>query len=353
MLDTGTDEDTDLPKRPPKDRKIGRIVLPALIVVLVLAALGLSRFYTYATGASGPRVPVVVEVPQGASGASVAALLQQEHVIRSALGFKILARVKHSQPFVAGRYELTTNMTAAEALAALEAPPKVTTVRVTIPEGLDIQQEAVILASKLAFSAAAFEREATSGAFAVPGFYPSNPPTVEGFLFPDTYFFYPDATPKDVIDEQLAQFRKVASSLGLVAGAQALGVSPLDVVTVASIVEREAKFPKDRPRVAEVVYNRLKAGMKLQLDSTVAYAVGKVGQGPSHADYRSKSPYNTYVHLGLPPTPIANPGRAALLAALHPTTAGYLYFILIDKAGHEAFTASYSEFLRLKAQAPA
>jgi UPF0755 protein len=352
MVETETGRGAGGSPAPPKDRKWGRIILPALIVVLALSAFGLSRFYSWATGASGPQTPVVIEVPDGASGSDVATILEKAHVIRSALGFRILARVKHSQPFRAGRFDLTTNMTASEALVALEQTPKLADVRVTIPEGFDVSREATILATKLGFTAQEFENAATAGAFSVPGYLPAGSPTIEGFLFPNTYRFFPDATPKDVIDEQVAQFQTEANDVEVTAGAQALGVTPLDVVIVASIIEREAKFAKDRPRVAEVIYNRLKQGMKLQLDSTVAFAADKVGQTLQHSDYTSTNPYNTYTHKGLPPGPISNPGRAALLAALHPTHAGYLYFVLIDTAGHTAFTASYDEFLRLKAQAP-
>lgn len=352
MVETDQDRDVGRSPTPPRDRKWGRIILPALIVVLGLSAFGLSRFYSWATGASGLRAPVVIQVPEGASGSDVATILEQAHVIRSALGFRILARVKHSQPFRAGRFDLTTNMTASEALAALELEPKLADVRVTIPEGLDASREGAILATKLGFTAEAFASAVAAGGSSVPGYLPAGSPSIEGFLFPDTYRFFPDATPKDVIDEQVKQFQLEAADLGVTVGAKALGVTPLDVVIVASIIEREAKFAKDRPRVAEVIYNRLKAGMRLQLDSTVAYAAGKVGQALEHSDYKSTNPYNTYTHEGLPPGPISNPGRAALLAAMHPTHAGYLYFVLIDAQGHTAFTASYDEFLRLKAQAP-
>jgi len=340
---------------PPRDRKLGRIVLPVLILVLALAALGLGRFYTWATGASGTKSPVEIEVPAGASGSQVADLLQQRHVIRSAFGFRILARVKHSGAFDAGTYVLTTNMTAGEALATLEkgpARPPRTSVRLTIPEGFDAELEAARVADAIDLSAAAYLKAANSGGYAVPGFLPADAKGLEGFLFPDTYFVYKDATAKEVIEKQLAQFEHVASELQITQKAKSLGVTPLDVVTVASIIEREAKFPQDRAKVAEVIYNRLKKGMKLQMDSTVAYAAGVLGQQPTHADYASKSPYNTYVHLGLPPGPISNPGEAALKAALNPTHDGYLYFLTIDKAGHDAFTSSYQEFLRLKANAP-
>ncbi len=350
----GGGEPPSEPPRPPKDRKLGRIILPVLIVVLGLTALGLGRFYTWATGASGPRTPVVVVIPPGASGSDVAGILQREHVIRSSFGFRILAKVKHSGAFQAGRYEMTTNMTASQALAVLEKPPaRAPSIRLTIPEGFDVAQVAARVSSVIDLSAQAYESAATGGGYAVPGFLPAGAKDLEGFLYPDTYFVYKDATAKDVIDKQLAQFEKVATSLEIAAKARALGVTPVQVVIVASIIEREAKFPQDRPRVAEVIYNRLKKGMRLQLDSTVAFAVGKVGQGDlTHADYLSKDPYNTYEHAGLPPGPISNPGEAALRAALTPSHGGYLYFVTIDKAGHEAFTASYAEFQKLKARSP-
>jgi UPF0755 protein len=344
-----------LPKepRPPRDRRIGRIILPILIIVLVLGALGLGRLYTWATGASGPQTPVSIEIPQGASGSEVADLLAQRHVIRSSFGFRVLARVKHSGDFRAGTYAFTTNMTAAQALAVLEkeplAPPSV---RLTVPEGFDIEQVAERVAAAIDLTAQQYQSAATGGGYSVPGFLPAGTKSLEGFLYPDTYFVYKNASAKDVITKQLGQFEKVAAALEISDKAKRLGVTPLEVVIVASIIEREAKFSQDRPRVAEVIYNRLKQRMKLQLDSTVAYAAGKLGQPLAHSDYLSDSPYNTYVHKGLPPGPISNPGEAALKAALAPTHDGYLYFLLIDKAGHEAFTSSYDEFLRLKEQAP-
>ncbi len=352
----GSDGDGSGPEgpRPPKDRKLGRIVLPVVILVLVVAALGLGRFYTWATGAAGPKAPVEVEVPAGASGSQVADLLQQRHVIRSAFGFRILARVKHSGAFDAGTYAFTTNMTATEALATLEKgpvrPPR-TSVRLTIPEGFDAAQEAARVASVVQLPAKAYLKGATTGGYSVPGFLPAGAKNLEGFLFPDTYFVYKDSSAKEVIDKQLAQFEHIASGLQITQKAKSLGVTPFELVTVASIIEREAKFAKDRPKVAEVIYNRLKRGMKLQMDSTVSYLAGTPGQHAPHADYLSNNPYNTYVHVGLPPGPISNPGEAALKAALNPTHSGYLYFLTVDQAGHDVFTASYQEFLRLKASA--
>jgi UPF0755 protein len=348
MLDTVRRETGTTPPR--KDRHLGRIILPAIVLVLLLTAAGLAKFYTWATGASGPRTPVVVDVAEGASGGDVAGLLQDKGVIRSALGFKILIRFKHPGAFQAGRYDLTTNMTASQALAALEDGPVRPTVRLTVPEGFTIDQTAGRVAGALGVAAKDFETAATAGTYSLPPYLPARTASVEGFLFPDTYFFFPDATADGVIRTQLGQFDKEAKDLGLVDKAKALGLSPYQVVVVASLIEEEARFQQDRVRVAEVIYNRLQKGMLLQIDATTAYGVGKLGQKLTAADYASQSPYNTYVHKGLPPGPISNPGRDSLLAALNPGHGDLLYYVVIDAAGHEGFTDNYQEFLRLKAQ---
>ena len=350
MLDTvQQDAGVDPPR---KDRRPGRIILPVIVLVLLLTAGSLARFYTWATGASGPRTPVVIDVPAGASGSDVAAMLQQKGVIRSALGFRILIRFKHAGAFRAGRFQLTTNMTASQALAALEAEPVRPQLRFTVPEGFTIAQTAARVAGALNVGAGDFEAAATGGTYTLDPYLPKGTRSLEGFLFPDTYFFFPDATADTVIRTQLGQFGKVAADLDLVAKAKALGLSPYEVVVVASLIEEEARYQQDRVRVAEVIYNRLREGMLLQIDATTAYGVGKLGQKLTHADYASKSPYNTYVHTGLPPGPISSPGRDSLEAALNPAHGNLLYYVVIDGAGHEAFTADYQEFLRLKASAP-
>jgi UPF0755 protein len=350
MLDTVEQDAGTPPKK--KDRRPGRIVLPVIVLVLLLTTGSLARFYSWATGASGPRTAVAFVVPTGASGSDVAAKLQDEGVIRSALGFKILIRFKHPGEFQAGRYDLTTNMTASQALAALGAGPVQPHVRLTVPEGFTIDQTAGRVTDALRVTPEDFVAAANGGTYSLPPYLPAGAQSVEGFLFPDTYFFFPDATADTVLREQLDQFSKEATDLNLAAKAKALGLTPYQVVVVASLIEEEARFQRDRVRVAEVIYNRLRKGMLLQIDATTAYGVGKLGQKLTHADYASKSPYNTYVHAGLPPGPISNPGYDSLEAALNPAHGSLLYYVVIDAAGHEAFTADYQEFLRLKASAP-
>jgi UPF0755 protein len=149
----------------------------------------------------------------------------------------------------------------------------------------------------------------------------------------------------------VAQFTKQAEALGFEAGARRLGLTTYQALIVASLVEEEAGVPGDFPKVARVVYNRLEAGMPLQFDSTLNYVLAQRKLHLTFEDIRTPSRYNTYLHAGLPPTPISNPGLRALRAALEPAPGDWLYFVAIDKKGHSAFTASYSEFLRLKAEA--
>ncbi|MGZ6791992.1 MAG: endolytic transglycosylase MltG, partial [Mycobacteriales bacterium] len=134
-------------------------------------------------------------------------------------------------------------------------------------------------------------------------------------------------------------------------GARKLGLTPYDVVKIASLVEAETPLDADRAKVARVVLNRLAKGMPLQLDSTVNYVRTERRARLSLSDIEVESPYNTYLHKGLPPTPIDSPGEKALAAALNPEAGDWIYFITIDKAGHSLFTSSYSEFLKAKAKA--
>jgi UPF0755 protein len=128
-------------------------------------------------------------------------------------------------------------------------------------------------------------------------------------------------------------------------------LSPYQILTIASMVEREAKVPEDRPKIARVIYNRLAKGQPLQIDATVQYALGDGKPRLSTEDLQVDSPYNTYLHTGLPPTPIASPGEASIEAAIRPADGPWLFYVLIDGDGHHAFTASATEFARLKDEA--
>jgi UPF0755 protein len=336
--------------RPPQ-RRAARSALVFLIVLLVLGGTA-GGLYVYATGASGPAEPVTVTIPQGASAEEVAEILAEAEVIRSAVAFRVTTSVQGlGSSLVAGTYRLRTNMTISEVLDALgEGPPPPKTVEVTFPEGLELPQVAERASEALGIKAGAFQRLATGGDFALPPYLPRGTATVEGFLFPKTYAFDPDVDAEAVILRLLEQFEEEVQGLPW-GRADRLGLSAYEIVIVASLIEREARVPEDRAKISAVIHNRLEAGMPLQIDATVQYALPEENRILTVEDYEYPSPYNTYLHPGLPPTPIASPGRASLEAALRPASADFLYFVVIDDSGRHAFAETYEEFLRLKEQA--
>ena len=330
---------------------------PIILLVLVLIVLGLGAsaftYYQWCQGsASGPRTPVTITVPRGASGNDVVSMLHDRGVVRCSGLVSKLALRSRSQSFEAGTYHLTTNMSFGKALDVLDrgpaAPPSR---RLTIPEGYRLTQIAARVQSDLRVSSHDFLTLAQSGQLSLDPYLPAGSPSVEGFLFPNTYRFPEQGTTADsVIHRLLEEFRVEAKALPW-QNASSLGVSDYQVVTIASMIEREARVERDRAKIAAVIYNRLKLGMPLGIDATLLYADPTPGDNTlSASDLQSNSPYNTRVHTGLPPTPIASPGIASLKAALEPAHVNYLYYVLCGADGHHAFTHSYSEFLRLESR---
>jgi UPF0755 protein len=322
------------------------------LLVLVLAGTGVAVAYRYATGASGPSRPVTVEVPDGATAEDVGTILEDAGVVRSSLAFRLVAQLRGvGSSLQAGVYELRSNMTVSEALDSLEGGPVVETVTATFPEGLELKEAAAVASENLGISEKAFQAAATSGEFVLPPYLPDGTGTVEGFLFPKTYEFPSRVDERAVISRLLSQFEAEAATLDW-SRAEDLGLSPYEVVVAASLIEREARIPADRAKISAVIHNRLREGMPLQIDATVQYALPEDNRLLTEEDYEVESPYNTYLHQGLPPTPIASPGLASLRAALEPADVGYLYFLVIDEeTGRHAFAETYEEFLRLKDQA--
>lgn len=326
--------------------------LLALLLVLVVLAGGTFAVYRYAAGASGPSRPVAIEVPDGATASDVGDLLENAGVVRSGLAFRLAAGFEGlGESLMAGMYDLRTNMTVGQALSALEAGPLLETITVTIPEGLEVDEIAAEVGEATEIDPAAFAAAARSGEHSLPPYLPEGTATVEGFLFPKTYELDPEAQAEQVIATLLAQFEEEASTLDW-GKAKDLRLSPYELVIVASLIEREARAEKDRAKVSAVVHNRLREGMALQIDATVQYALPEENRLLTLEDYEYESPYNTYLHPGLPPTPIASPGLASLEAALDPADSDYLYFLVVDpETGAHRFAETYQEFLRLKQEA--
>ncbi|RZI85080.1 MAG: endolytic transglycosylase MltG, partial [Microbacterium sp.] len=226
-------------------------------------------------------------------------------------------------------YRLNKELKASAALSVLVDPDNLIKATVTIPEGFRLNQIVDRLVAKTDFS-----RKQINAAIANPaalGLPADADGNLQGYLFPATYTILPGATAKSLLTQMVDQTKKVEQSLGIKAKAAALGLTPHQVLTVASILEYEAGTDEDYPKVARVLYNRLDRGMALQLDSTVAFANNSTGSIYTTAEERAvDSPYNTYKYAGLPPGPIGAAGEKAIKAALNPTPGDWLYFVLIN-----------------------
>jgi UPF0755 protein len=322
-----------------------------LLVLIVLAILGAGGYVYYKMhspqGSSASSIAFVVR--PGDTDAIIASRLQKEGILHDPLVFRFDARLQGlGGSLRVGIHVLRRNMSIDQMVTALAAY-KVTQISVTIPEGWRAGQIAQALknvdVSPSEFLHAVNRQHVNLG-------YSAGIPAsanLEGFLSPNTYDVTPGTSGGAFAGRLVQQFAR-AFTPAMRARAQRLGRSIYDIVTLASIVEREARVPSERPIIASVYYNRLRRGMLLQADPTVQYALGR----PSDwwpllrvSDYRSaRSPYNTYLHAGLPPGPIANPGLASLDAALRPAHTPYLYFVAKGNTGYHAFARTYQEQLR-------
>ena len=294
---------------------------------------------------------VVVEIPQGASTNAIAEILLSSDVIKTAKAFQSVAA---SDPNVRkiqyGLYKLRTQIPAKTALQMLLDPANQIKNQFQIREGQRFSEVLTGLAestkvSEKEFRAALKDRKQ----FGLPSWIgPSN----EGFIFPDTYNLPLKPTAVSVLKLPINQFIKTTDDLAFEDRAKALGYKPYDVLIVASIVEREVFRSEDRAKVARVFYNRVKKGMKLESDATVAYAnkiTGRVFTTPKERGI--KSPYNTYKYKGLPPGPITAPAKAAMDAALNPDDGNWLFFVPINlDTGETVFSATFAEHQKAVAQ---
>ncbi len=284
-----------------------------------------------------PGAVVDVTIPSGSSTDSIAGILVADRVISRYFWVRVYRRLHGGSHFDAGVYAVREHDSYPAVVKALGGPE--VSRALVIPEGFTVGQSAARVGALPGHSAAHFLAVADGGTVRSP-FEPAGSADLEGLLFPDTYTVTPGESDATILGQMIGRFDQVAAQIGLARAPAGVGVSPYQAVIVASLIEREAKQATDRPRVAEVVYNRLAKGMRLQIDATVLYALGPGHTSLSAADLQVESPYNTYLVTGLPPGPIANPGRAALEAALHPSIGDYLYYVVVEPDGTEAFSAT-------------
>ncbi len=326
-------------------RRVRLVVLLAaffLVTGTVSAAIAKYRGCTRPPTTTGSAV--ALEIPSGATGQDVVAVLERHGLIRCGgfVGNLLLRGTGKAGQILAGTYDLRVGMTLDQIVTVITTPPpKVPTVRLTVPEGLRISTNypgersiSSEVAGQTGLSAKAFASLAESGRYGLPPFLPPSAGTTEGFLFPDTYQLVKKGLTADaVIHRMLDQFRAVATEIDLQAGARKLGLTPYQVVIVASMIEREAQVEQDRPKIASVIYNRLARGWTLGIDATLLYDDPTPDGQLSTSDLRTNTPYNTRLNSGLPPTPIGSPGQASLEAALHPATTRYLFYVLCPQDG--------------------
>jgi UPF0755 protein len=328
----------------------GKVVVGLLILVLLIAGMvGWYESEANPFGGKGPKV--IVDVKAGEPMGTVVGALTRDGVIGSSLAFRLWT-FAHGQPQVRpGRYLLSRNLSFAAVSADLSAGPNVFEVNV-IP-GTTLAEIANQLSSLPGNLAQTFENEARTGAVRSP-FQLVPGTSLEGLIGTGTYQILPGEPARHLLGAMVARFDAEAKAAGLSPTTTVNGENAYDAVIVASIAEKEGYFTRYFGKVSRVVYNRLAQGMALDMTSTVLYSLGQDGGPVTPAEERDTTPYNTYLHTGLTPTPICTPSAAALAAAVAPPAGPWLYFELVTaKKGVMVFSATYTQQLAAEREAAA
>ena len=333
-----------------------RVIVTAVVCFsLFLGAIGL--WYLHKVNPSGgSNVGVSFTVNDGDSVSSVSSRLESEGIITSAGVFRWYVGRKGGIELTPGYYTVKPHDHMGNIMKVLSIPPSATFVKVTFPEGFTVSQMAKRLAEKtLRLNADLFNAAAQDPAVSA-AYRPAGQTSLEGLLFPDTYQISGDESEGQVVERMVQLMERVGRQEGLDESKDLVGIAPYKTLIIASMIEREAKTDGDRAKIARVIYNRLELGMKLQIDATLYYAAP---EGSTFTQAKElDTPYNTYLYKGLTPTPIANPGRASIAAALHPAQdplqndpickgvakpCRYLFYVLSDKDGSHAFAATLAQ----------
>lgn len=282
-------------------------------------------------------------IPHGLGLSGIASRLDDAHLIRNRYAFVFYVRLAGADRHLrAGNYRLQAGKSGFWMLDRLVHGQEIATL-VTFPEGVTGRDMARILDERGVISSRAFEGAITNPAFAANYNDLTRAGSPEGFLFPDTYEIAGNATAEEIALMQIKRFRQVYTP-GFVARQRALHMTTAEVITLASIIEREAKIPSERPLISAVFHNRLRLHRPLESCATVQYALGVHKSRLTYDDLKVNSPYNTYHHIGLPPGPIGNPGLDSIRAALYPASVSYLYFVARDDGSHQ-FSETYRQHL--------
>lgn len=330
------------------NKNINWKIIGITIVLLILLVVG----YIYIQ--IGPynknsKKDILVEIPNGATLTKVSSILEENKLIKNKVLFKVVSKFKEDNNGVkAGKYLLSQKYSNSEILDILISGKTYNDgIKVTIPEGSTYKEVIKYLTNKKIGKAEVYEELINNPK----EFYDKykfldekDITTLEGFLYPDTYYFEKDMSEKDVISAMLKRFSEVYTP-ELKEKQKKMGLTLQQVINMASIIEKEAVKDVDRPKIAGVFYNRLEIGMPLQSDATIQYIFDERKHIVSYSDLKIDSPYNSYLNKGLPPTPIANPGIKSIEAALEPEDNDYLYFVATVDGGNN-YSKTYDEHLK-------
>ncbi len=320
-------------------------MLWAFLLLLVFGVVKL----TFLQAPKAARAAIVV-IKDGQSTAQVAQKLARVGIITNVYTFRAYAVLTQTETNLQpGKYRLKSDMTYDDILDKLTEKKVDPPIKVMIPEGFTVTEIAETLAKKTDRPVIDYlEYMRGQGVSQIrPDQMPLELKTIEGYLFPKTYLFHKKDHPKKIIARMIEQFELEVTNVDW-AYAKERDLSVHQILTIASLVEKEAKVPEERAIMAAVIYNRIAKGMPLQIDATVQYALPQRKDALSEQDLRFASPYNTYQQTGLPPGPISNPGIDSIKAALEPAQVDFLYYVLTSPDGSHTFTSSYNEFLQAK-----
>jgi UPF0755 protein len=330
-----------------------------VIVLVVLVAIVAAAYIFYQSGLKpvdpDSKQTITVVIYEGSGSSGISDTLKDADLIRNKTIFRLHTKfTNQAEKLRAGTFELSKSMSADEILEVLISGKNLAeqdVVNFTIPEGYNITQIKNVLVEKGLVTEEEFLNEIANGVFDyrfVEGL-PAGNERLEGFLYPDTYEVFADASAHDIIDKMLSRFDELFTD-EYYAKAEASNISVYDAVVMASIIERESKKAEERPVMARVFYNRLNIDMPLQSCATIQYILGEPKEFLTDEDTQIESPYNTYLHNGMPPGPICNPRIESIEAALYPDSNDYIYFVLSEKLdGSHNFSADYDKFEQDKA----
>jgi len=326
-----------------------RIAAAVVIIGGLVVLVGGYLWLNSEANPGGPEGPqVIVSVTSGSGTGQLASALESHGVIGSSLAYRIWSRLHAAPEVQAGAYAFRRNLSFSEVDAVIATGPNV--FPLDVPPGFTVREVAERVGELPGHDQGSFEALATGGTVHSP-WQPVGVTSLDGLLGTGTYVVVPGETDRQLLTDMVNRFDTQADGLGLSAGSAALGLTPYQTVTVASIVEKEGVIAKNLGPVARVILNRLAQRIPLQMDSTVLYAENRDGGRVTSRDLALRTPYNTYLNTGLTPTPICFPSPAALAATLHPPAGAWLFFQLVAQDGTEAFSDTYAEQLANEALA--